>query len=69
MARKDTPALVSSAERRPGPLRLMLPVVVLLLVVALVSLLVLTEVVQGHAVREGPEVPPTTQPSVIIFPR
>lgn len=58
-----------SSEGSPGLFRLILPVAVLLLVVAVVSSLVITGTLQGRATREGPVPSATTQPTVIILPR
>lgn len=45
-----------------------LPVAVLLVVIAIVSGLVFSGAVQGHAERIGPAGPPTTQPTILIEP-
>jgi hypothetical protein len=45
-----------------------LPVAVLLVVIAIVSGLVFSGVVQGHEERVGPAQPPTTQPTILIEP-
>ncbi len=57
-----------SARRRPSILKVALPVIVLLIVVAAVSGLVFGGVIQGDATRVGPEQVPTTQPTVLITP-
>lgn len=48
---------------------LVLPVAVLVIVVAIVSGLVLSGLVQGHQSRVGPAHAPTTQPTVLIVPQ
>jgi hypothetical protein len=55
-------------SQRTRPLRLILPVVLLLVVIAIVSGLVFGGVIQGHESRTGPTGVPTTQPTVIISP-
>jgi len=45
-----------------------LPLAVFVVVVAVVSTLVFTGVVQGDEIRSGPEDAPTTLPTVQIFP-
>ena len=55
-------------EQRPGILRLALPLVLLLVVIAIISGLVFGGVIQGHQERNGPGGSSTTQPTVIIQP-
>lgn len=60
-----------SAERLPRRAwwsAVIAPIIVLLLVIGIVSVLVLTGLVQGDAVRLAPEGLPTTVPTIEIAP-
>ncbi|MCE5253347.1 MAG: hypothetical protein LLG45_03920 [Actinomycetia bacterium] len=63
----DDPSYRMFRQRNPS-YGLTLPLVVLLIVVAVVSGLVFSGVIQGDESRVGPERTPTTQSTVLIVP-